>query len=536
MNRARWSFSSRAGLAACLVAALSVVADKSLAATAYGFVPYRAHGDRVYGNPPPAPAAACNFTYYGGPLVSNVRVVPVIWSSSVNAQVTANIGQFYADAVVSHWYDGLSEYASVGGTLQSIGRGSALPAITLVPAVCATSANCTMTDAQLQAELLRQINVTQALPAPELDASGYTNSVYMVHFPPNVTLRGPSNNVSCVQFCAYHGTATFGATTPLPYGAVMDTFSSACANGCGSDPNGFNNETSIAAHELAEAVTDTDVGLAASVGLPLAWFSPNGSCGEIGDPCLSNGTINVGGRQWTVQKLWSNGLAQCTALATPPNYLVGAPASTPAATSFPFTVTARNPYTNSTDSAYVGTVHFTSSGNGILPADYTFVPGDQGNVGFSATFMTVAPQTITATDTMNGAIVGTSASIDVTPAADGTSLSTACPTTFVENQAISLTAAVNGGLNPTGSVTFADAPTVFCGAVQLVAGAASCQTAALMAQGNGTSRVYNAVASYSGDASNSPSDSPALPLTVLAASDVVFRSAFESAIAGCPAP
>jgi len=497
---------------------------------AYGLAPEVAPGTS-------SPTAVCTLNYYGGPLTSNVQVVPVLWSSFVNAQITANIAQFYTDVTVSTLQDFLSEYAAVGGTHQSIGRGSATAAITLTPSVCATGSNCTVTDAQLQTELAAQIAAGH-LPAPQLDAAGYANTAYMVHFPTNVSVNR-SGSVSCVQYCAYHGTGKFGAAnTPFPYGVLIDTSAPGCSGGCGASLTAFNNTTSYAAHELAEVVTDTDVGLASSIGPPIAWYSSTSGCGEIGDICnAQQTTITVGGRTWTVQKEWSNAQAKCTATGIPPNYAVSAPATAPAGTAFSFGVTARNPYTNSNDTAYVGTVHFTSSDPGaVLPADFTFIPEDSGTLSFMATLNTQGSRTITATDTLNGAIVGTSASINVTTAVDSTTLSTACPTKFVENQSITLMATVSNGVNPTGSVAFADGPTVFCGNAALASGAASCQTPPLLVQGGGTSYVYNPTASYSGDGSNGPSASASLPLTVLAATDVLKRAGFEAAIVGCPTP
>jgi len=56
---------------------------------------------------------ACNspkLSYFSGPVISNVQVVPVFWGNYVNSQITGNISQFYSDATVSNWYDMLSEY------------------------------------------------------------------------------------------------------------------------------------------------------------------------------------------------------------------------------------------------------------------------------------------------------------------------------------------------------------------------------------------------------------------------------------------
>ena len=58
---------------------------------------------------------------------------------------------------------------------------------------------------------------------------------------------------------------------------------------------------------------------------------------------------------------------------------------------------------------YTGTVHFTSDRRpgASLPANYTFVAGDNGVHTFTATLKTAGSQTITATDTVTGSITGT---------------------------------------------------------------------------------------------------------------------------------
>ena len=98
--------------------------------------------------------------------------------------------------------------------------------------------------------------------------------------------------------------------------------------------------------------------------------------------------------------------------ASASHFLVNAPASATAGTPFSFTVAALDPY-NNTDTNYAGTVHFTSSdGAASLPTDTTLVLG----LGTpSATLNTTGPQTMTATDTVNGTITGTSGTINVGP-------------------------------------------------------------------------------------------------------------------------
>jgi hypothetical protein len=67
-------------------------------------------------------------------------------------------------------------------------------------------------------------------------------------------------------------------------------------------------------------------------------------------------------------------------------------------------LTAYDAYQN-VATGYTGTVHFTSSDtNAILPLDYTFVTGDQGVHTFSVKLYSSGIQSITVTDTVNGAL------------------------------------------------------------------------------------------------------------------------------------
>jgi hypothetical protein len=84
-----------------------------------------------------------------------------------------------------------------------------------------------------------------------------------------------------------------------------------------------------------------------------------------------------------------------------------APGNATPGTSFGFTVTVENPGGGSIDTSFAGTVHFTSSDPlALLPADFAFAPSDQGTQGFGATLNTPGAQTMVATDTVNGSVVG----------------------------------------------------------------------------------------------------------------------------------
>ncbi len=114
-----------------------------------------------------------------------------------------------------------------------------------------------------------------------------------------------------------------------------------------------------------------------------------------------------------------------------------------------------------------------------------------------------------------------------------TALTTACMTTFVGNQPFTTTAGVTGS-SPTGKVTFNQGASTLCSNVTLSSDSASCTTSALATLGTDAKASYNLTASYSGDAQNAASVSAALPITVLSASDVVYRNGFETETLSCP--
>ena len=93
-------------------------------------------------------------------------------------------------------------------------------------------------------------------------------------------------------------------------------------------------------------------------------------------------------------------------IAAPNTAVAGVPTSV--------TVTALDPF-NNVATGYLGTVHFTSTDSALTPiSNYTFVNGNAGVQSFNATFNTPAlVQTITATDTGNATINGTSNAIKV---------------------------------------------------------------------------------------------------------------------------
>jgi hypothetical protein len=100
--------------------------------------------------------------------------------------------------------------------------------------------------------------------------------------------------------------------------------------------------------------------------------------------------------------------------ASAASFRLDAPASVTAGVPFDVTVSAYDVY-GQPAVGYTGTAHFTSTDNGsgvVLPADYTFTPGDGGVHTFTdtglgeTTLVTPGDQTLTVTDRADGTIAG----------------------------------------------------------------------------------------------------------------------------------
>ena len=257
------------------------------------------------------PGFAATFQYYGGRVVSNPKVVQVLWGTGFSTDVHDNLAPFYTDILASTYIDWLSEYSTVGltgavdmqpGSNQRIGRGGFVGTYTITPSTSAT----TVSNATIQAEISAQIAAGH-LPAPTFDWQGNVNTLYMIDFPSGYVITA-NGSQSCVQFCAIFDTAVIGGKS-VGLGIFPDITSGGCQNGCGNSPTALNNITWVHSFELLNVMTDTEVGLATSIGRPLAWYA--NSVGSISDACLSSAQATVAGH--AVAKAWSRTQAACVA-------------------------------------------------------------------------------------------------------------------------------------------------------------------------------------------------------------------------------
>jgi hypothetical protein len=118
--------------------------------------------------------------------------------------------------------------------------------------------------------------------------------------------------------------------------------------------------------------------------------------------------------------------------------VAGFPSPITAGVAGTLTVTLKDPYGN-ISTGYTGTIHFTSSDTkASLPANYTFTAADAGVHTFSATLKTAGTESISAKDTVTGAITGTDGSITVMPGAASQFIISA-PSSVTAGVAFSLT-------------------------------------------------------------------------------------------------
>ncbi len=252
---------------------------------------------RAPGKTGAATGAGANTSYGGGPLLSNVQIVSVFWTSNVNSQVQSQIGGFYSAVTSDEWMDSLNEYDSLATTTpHPLGRGSLAGTFTITPQQTAT----TLTSDQVGTEIANQVNAGN-LPAPN------ANTLYMVHFPPGDTLidTRDGNIPTCQDIgggttCAFHDDATKtinGVSTTIAYGLMPDFGPGSGCEVCGASTM-FNNFTAVASHEMAEAITDPQ---------PFSgWVT------EIGDPCeIIEGQVFSGSTSYTVQRLFSKASDAC---------------------------------------------------------------------------------------------------------------------------------------------------------------------------------------------------------------------------------
>jgi hypothetical protein len=233
---------------------------------------------------------------------------------------------------------------------------------------------------------------------------------------------------------------------------------SGCSTGCGTSTT-FGNYTSVTSHELVEAMTDADVGIATTFAPPLAWYDQNN--GEIGDICnAQQGSYTANGTTYTIQLEFSNAANNCVLppAASSPNFSLSA---SPTSVSVTQGSSGSSTITITPSGGFTGSVTLSASG---LPAGVT--AGFGTNPATSSSVLTLTASSTAATGTSTITITGTSGSLTHTTSVTLTVNAPAQPNFALSASPSSLT--VKQGSSGTSTITVTD-QNGFTGSVSLSA-------------------------------------------------------------------
>ena len=281
-------------LAACIIAGLSLFCTFATTARAGASIDSRRPARTM--STALRKASGPHLTYFGGHVLSHVKVDVVVWGSwsypaTVPLSGKRSISSFFSGVTASPHLDWLSEYDT---PTQHIKRGTLEGVYTVRPPSSADGAR--ISDTQIDDALRTMIDAGQ-LPKPS------TNRLYALFFRSGQTIVTPDGD-SADNFCAFHDTTTYKSSTAyfavVPY--EVDN------RGCKPAANAFDNVTTVASHELVEAITDPGVGLNR-----VAWYDP--ANGEVADICAGSSrpasVIGGDGVRYVVQREWSNRAGAC---------------------------------------------------------------------------------------------------------------------------------------------------------------------------------------------------------------------------------
>ncbi len=219
----------------------------------------------------------------------------------------------------------------------------------------------------------------------------------------------------------------------MPFGSSAGAFgtSPGCGTGvltvCGNPQPSvtvLNGPNDLVLDALSISVGTGTSSVAAGAGQTKQWDIRQGgpSVKMRGTGSTKGATDGATNMSWTLSAAGGDGGPQWVIAALPIQAVMPADrftvttstAATSAGGGFDVTVTAQDQYYN-TATTYSGTVQLTSTdGQAILPADYTFVPGDNGVHTFSGVILgTVGVWSITATDADDFLTTGTSPDVTV---------------------------------------------------------------------------------------------------------------------------
>lgn len=221
-------------------------------------------------------------TYHGGPVIQKVQTQAVFYGADWNTNATektvqAKVNSFTKDIAASGYIDQLSIYnvtkstPGYAGTAYTITHGGGDNGVVLAKT---PSKSSYLTEKTILADLQSAITSGQA-------ANPDPNRLYVIYVEQGVKIKAGDGSTSVNSWLGYHdgfaGKDKSGKAIQIHYAIIAYPGG---PNGTASS-QGFKSDTDdltvVASHEIAEAVTDPDVGIN-----KLGWYDDNKN-GEIGD-------------------------------------------------------------------------------------------------------------------------------------------------------------------------------------------------------------------------------------------------------------
>jgi hypothetical protein len=168
---------------------------------------------------------------YGGPVLTDPKVVPIFFANEDSSKITAVVDFLGKLPASSYWTNASSEYGVTSLTIA--------PAVTLVE-----NAPTTIDNNQIESWLGNAI-ATSKVPANEA-----SKTIYFLYYPQSTTVTYQTLQ-SCTGFGGYHG-----ETGGVVYAEVNGCASYGAKLAPGETVTGIDDATGLTTHELFEAVTD----------------------------------------------------------------------------------------------------------------------------------------------------------------------------------------------------------------------------------------------------------------------------------------
>jgi PKD repeat protein len=337
-----------------------------------------------------------NLNYHGGPVLHGSAPYLIFWdpNSQIFSAEKTDLENYFADSAADSGKStnvfgvdrqftdatGFADYSMTWSSSRAITDTQAYPTTGNCTATPVYSETVCLTDAQLQAEVVRLV-AADGLPTDGTTSAVAANApIYEVVTPPSVnSCFTVSSQCADTTFCAYHSSVLNGSNALLLYANIATVLAANQPKACQFDGNSQVQEpngnqigdvaTKYMSHETNETITDP---------LSNAWWDSN-SGNEDGDNCNFEGSFSpqggtnpdaflptlggtaagdnlydqvINGGHFYTQTEWSNGNVNCE--AEPASASLSAAFTAPA-TGAPSTSVSFNPSASSSTQGYTST-------------------------------------------------------------------------------------------------------------------------------------------------------------------------------------